>query len=452
MPLLKLVRQIYTREHPVFAGSRHGVHAALVRPGSGLRRRRTPASPPPTPSAAAEGMSPSNASLPDEERLAGTSSGPVVRSEASGAQIEQLRTGAERLLEAYGLVRQTLQVMGDELQRAEPEAYPGAVERANTSDFQGPSIRRVWETPLSRDASQIDAARSFASARKRPVLSYFLPPHEPIDTANVREVAHHIGDRHFDELDFMLNSRGGDIHSAYQLVTFLRRRATKLNACVPRYAQGAATLLCLGSDTIILDDLAAIGPLDAQIRSPKKSDSLESYQSALNYFKSLERLRDFSLETVLRGSAEILRDADMQKGTDESLRQAMEFVRVAASPLIEKVETERLGDYGEALAISEAYANRVLARRAVPEEQRRAIITRLVHGYPSHEYVIDRQELQELGLVAELFEGEDGPAARALADHETMRMIALIDPDTPSVEGYEVVSDRPGEVGKPLVT
>jgi hypothetical protein len=308
----------------------------------------------------------------------------------------------------------------------------------------------------------VTAAERFATVRGHASLIYFLSPDEPIGTSNVQEVARCVGDRRFEELDLVIDSVGGDIHAAYQLVSFLRQRAERLIACVPRYARSAATLLCVGADLIILDELAALGPLDAQVYEGS-TELGQKYSSALNPFKALERLRAFSLET-LQDAAEILWASGVHR-TDDVLKHAMEFVRVTAAPLFDKIETHRLGEFSQALAIGEEYGRRLLAQTAsgLSEERREEIVSRLVHQYPSHEYVIDRAELQGLGLQAEAFTADERTAAKTLARHATERAVLLVDPsheapapmklpDLEDVEhGVGGSSSESGEVGDEAV-
>lgn len=297
------------------------------------------------------------------------------------------------------------------------------------------------EPQLGIDAGILEAAYRFACARGRPAAVFFLANYEPIGTANVRELAESIGDHEFDDIDIVIHSTGGDIHAAYRLISFLRRRSKAVFACIPLYARSAATLLCVGADCIVLDDLAALGPLDAQVFEGTTDNGRPDYKSALNQFKSLERLREFSLESV-RAVAEMLYDRRIQR-TEDVLKYSMEFVAATSGPLFEKIESLRLGDYSQALAIGEEYGKRLLKQvPGLTEARREQIVHTLVHGYPSHEYVIDAAELRELGLNATVFEDKERLAARELARYHSTRLVRLVDHRQPPVLD---VGDEPGE-------
>ena len=125
----------------------------------------------------------------------------------------------------------------------------------------------------------------------------FLFLSESLDLKHVIRLRSALGDQKFEDLDLVIHSGGGSIHAAYQVVELLRLHAEHVHACVPLYAKSAATLLCLGAEDIVVDELAELGPLDTQIYEEKKGDKME-FTSALNPFKTLEQLRKFSLETL----------------------------------------------------------------------------------------------------------------------------------------------------------
>ncbi|MDQ3570803.1 MAG: DivIVA domain-containing protein [Actinomycetota bacterium] len=77
------------------------------------------------------------------------------------AQVEQLRAGRERLLEAYRVVRRTLEEVGDELQRAEPEARLAAEAVARRT---GIDLDHLEDADVISEGS---ASVSVAAARAR---------------------------------------------------------------------------------------------------------------------------------------------------------------------------------------------------------------------------------------------------------------------------------------------
>ena len=112
----------------------------------------------------------------------------------------------------------------------------------------------------------VKAACRFAGARGKPAAVYLLgegsqaqgTADTPITKRTVIQLAAALDETFtFKDLDLLIQSSGGDIHAAYQMMSLLRGRMTgegELVACVPRRAQSSATLLCLGCDRIALDE------------------------------------------------------------------------------------------------------------------------------------------------------------------------------------------------------
>ncbi len=275
--------------------------------------------------------------------------------------------------------------------------------------------------------------QAFVDARARPAVFLFLA--ESLELAHVVKVRNGLGDQKFDELDLVINCAGGDIHAAYQIVELLRLHTRKLNAIVPFYAKSAATLLCVGADAIILDEVAQLGPLDTQIYEQKKGGKGE-FTSALNPFKTLEQLQKFSLETLDIAVKMIAGRSGMD--LDESLKHAIEFVRVTTGPLFGQLNPEKLGEYSRALSVGREYGERLLRRfQAWDDEKRSAVLECLVHGYPSHDYIIDYHELQDLGFQVMLFGEGERSALRGLFKHisEGKTVIECVLPSPIPTEG-----------------
>lgn len=255
------------------------------------------------------------------------------------------------------------------------------------------------------------ALEEFASVRKAPLVTLLLPTDSLVPKWAVKLRRALVG-KEFERVDLLIHSGGGDINVAYQIVEILRMHCQSLTAVVPLYAKSAATLLCLGADDIVMDELAQLGPLDTQIVEEKKGGQL-SFASALNPFKTLEQLRQFSLETLDIAVKLIVSRCPMNP--DEALDHATKFVAAITGPLLGQLSPEKLGEYSRALAVGTEYGQRLLRRYSkIPEDRQDQLLERLVHGYPSHDYIIDYQEAVELGLPVKLFTDSERAVAERL--------------------------------------
>jgi hypothetical protein len=253
--------------------------------------------------------------------------------------------------------------------------------------------------------------QDFVNARGLPAV--FLCPMEPLTLAQVLQLRTAIGNQKFQELDLVIESEGGDVHSAYLIIDLLRLHCEKLNACVPLYAKSAATLLCVGADVIVLDEIAQLGPLDTQIMNEKEGGKRE-WNSALNPFKTLEQLEKFATNTFDHAVALITERSGLTVG--ESVQHAIRFVEATTGPLFRQVDPRDLGNCSRALSIGTEYGYRLLGRQGKQtEEEIKRVIDKLVQGYPSHDYVIDYCELRELGFDVRFFTEKEQVALQGLA-------------------------------------
>ena len=222
------------------------------------------------------------------------------------------------------------------------------------------------------------------------------------------------------------------------MMSLLRGRMSgqgELVACVPGKAQSSATLLCLGADKILLGESGALGPLDAQIRIGVTEIGTPDYASALHLLKGLNRLQKFSLETFDEAAA-FLYEHNVSRNED-ILRYSIEFSRAITAPLYERIESQNIGYWDQMLLTGEAYGSRLLKRGTLLKddaelnraEHIRQVLHHLVFDYPSHETVIDRDELvNELDLRAELIEPRLRPFAREFEACTSETLIALVYP------------------------
>lgn len=285
--------------------------------------------------------------------------------------------------------------------------------------------------PIEPPAELVD----FATLRGRPVV--FLCPWESLAHGHLDELQATLGDQHFKEVDLVIESSGGNIHVAYQIVEILRLHTDHLSACVPAYAKSAATLLCLGADEIVMERLAELGPLDTQVFEDTKGKA--EFTSALNPFKALEQLQAFSLE-ALDASVKMLIKRSVLS-LDECIKHAIEFAVGTTSPLFAQLDPEKLGEYSRALAIGSEYGDRLLRRFANWNRERRSdVLNQLVHGYPSHDYIIDYRELRELGFNVKLFAPDESDTIRG-----AMRRVAQLLHDTDDADGKFILLVEPAK-------
>jgi hypothetical protein len=84
----------------------------------------------------------------------------------------------------------------------------------------------------------------------------------------------------------------------------------------------------------------------------------------------------------------------------EAGSKAAELVGALYAPLVQQLDPARLAECARGLAVGKAYAERVLRRYrpALWAESGPQLLDRLVQDYATHNFVLDREELAEVGL------------------------------------------------------
>ena len=123
-------------------------------------------------------------------------------------------------------------------------------------------------------------------------------------------------------------------------------------------------------------------------------------RSCLEHFKALEQLQNFSRDAF----GDLVRTVTGNSGmcAADACRVASEVVGRICAPLYGQVDPADLAESARHLDVGMGYARRVL-RRYRPElyrERGEELVQRLVWGYPDHGFVLDLEELEEIGIPA----------------------------------------------------
>jgi hypothetical protein len=257
------------------------------------------------------------------------------------------------------------------------------------------------------------AAGRLATHRQRPCLVFHAAS---IRRPLILDVRRALAGTAPGPLDVVLSGPGGDMDAAYVIVRELRRRGGRVTAYVPLMAKSATTLLCLAADELVLGSLGELGPLDAQYDEKRQADFPVTL-SRLAPFTALSQLKDGVLAFYDEAVGRIVQQSGMRPF--EACSQAAELTSAVYRTIYQQIDPNRLAESARGLEIGCEYGIRVL-RRYRPDLSTKVgadLIHRLVHAYPSHGFVVDLEELTELGLPARAAEdGGERDAVDALAE------------------------------------
>lgn len=182
----------------------------------------------------------------------------------------------------------------------------------------------------------------------------------------------------------VLTTSGGDPDAGYRIIRCIKRYYSYLTLYVFGHCKSTGTLMALGADEIVMSDFGEFGPLDIQLA---KDDELYSY-SGLNFAQSLMSLNEHLFNSFEHNFLEIKR----RSGGGITTKTASEICSKMAigliSPISAQIDPVKLGEVQRAMQIANEYGRRL--------NENDGLIGRLIVGYPSHGFVIDFEECQNI--------------------------------------------------------
>lgn len=187
-----------------------------------------------------------------------------------------------------------------------------------------------------------------------------------------------------------VTTRGGSPDVAYQLVRSVRRNYPngKFSLFVDSTCKSAGTLIALGCDEIVMSDTAELGPLDIQIQKPGELGELVS---GLTSTYALNTLRSATFETFEQHFLQLRLRSGGAITTRMAAEIAARMVIGLFRPVYAQFDPMRLGENARSNQIAQEYGQRIKGQNA-----KENCLARLINEYPSHGFVIDRDEATTL--------------------------------------------------------
>lgn len=181
---------------------------------------------------------------------------------------------------------------------------------------------------------------------------------------------------------------GGDADAAYRIGRCLLHSYEHVRLVVPGFCKSAGTIICMAAHELAISDLGELGPLDVQIL---RKDEVGDRSSGLDLVEAIGLISN-QLTTSFRNHL-----LSIKNETRLSTRLAGDFaVKLATSmvdPLYSQIDPIRLGEGQRAISIALQYGLRLTRKTGSITQD---ALLRLITGYPSHGFVIDRGEAREL--------------------------------------------------------
>ncbi len=188
-----------------------------------------------------------------------------------------------------------------------------------------------------------------------------------------------------------LTTFGGSADVAYRIARGFHRAYDKGEFVIlmPGLCKSAGTLLAIGATKLVMTDDAQLGPLDVQLGKP---DAIGEMMSGLTPCQALAFLQEHAFKLFEYCLIELEKRSDRQVTFRTAAQIATEMATGLFDDVYAQLDPMRLGEYHRDMMVAVEYGNRLNRGNLVTDEALR----KLTHGYPSHDFVIDRSEAKEL--------------------------------------------------------
>lgn len=206
----------------------------------------------------------------------------------------------------------------------------------------------------------------------------------------ITEIFSDLGDTRKDNCTIFLTTRGGDPHAGFRIARALQHyyKSGTIRIIVPSFCKSAGTLIVIGAGELAIGDQGELGPLDVQVS--KHSEILER-GSGLDYTQALSVALEHAQKSF--GDSLMQMRARFRFSTKMAGELATQLARGTVEPLYAQIDPNRIGEMQRAIQIAHEYGQRL---NAYSQNLKDGSLKKLVAGYPSHSFVIDRKEAKEL--------------------------------------------------------
>ncbi len=167
----------------------------------------------------------------------------------------------------------------------------GVISQAVPAPSKTPLFQSIHALRYQRQA----LIQTIEDRSRCPLICYVAGISAPIDRDDIIgfvDLLHNVSPNQ--DLDFLLQTPGGDTDAADKLIATVRTKVGtgRLRIIVPDYAKSAGTLMVLGADTVVMSDTSELGPIDPQIILTDADGKNPFQHSVLNYLDAFKTHSD----------------------------------------------------------------------------------------------------------------------------------------------------------------
>lgn len=188
----------------------------------------------------------------------------------------------------------------------------------------------------------------------------------------------------------ILTTSGGLANAAYRIARTLQNTFARFHLYVPAYCKSAGTLIALGAHELIIESVGELGPLDVQL---VQRDEIGQRKSGMVMRTAFEGLAQETLDVFDRIMMGIKVASQGSISFDTAARIASTIAPAVMSPVYAQINPEDLGNDLRDLHVATQYGKRLIVEG---QNCKSGAVDHLVSGYPSHDFIIDRMEAENL--------------------------------------------------------
>lgn len=188
----------------------------------------------------------------------------------------------------------------------------------------------------------------------------------------------------------LLTTLGGNADYAYQIARLLQSISSTFYLCLPSACKSAGTLITLGASEIFMTSVSELGPLDVQLR---RKDEIGERRSGMVVRTALDGLADEVFQVYERVMLRIKQASGETISFEVASRIAASIATGVMTPVYAQISPEELGNDLRDLAVATEYGTRLVERSGNANAE---TVRRLVEDYPTHEFIIDNVEADDL--------------------------------------------------------
>ena len=188
----------------------------------------------------------------------------------------------------------------------------------------------------------------------------------------------------------LLVTTGGDPHAAFRISNLLQDKYERFVLYVSGLCKSAGTIVAVGAHELVISDHGELGPLDVQLT---KDDDPIQMRSGLSVTQTLTALHEISFEEFEKMFLKLMANSAGSLTFKTAAEISMKLTNGLLKPITSHLDPLQIGEAERAMSIARSYGSRLLGRgQNISKEGLEYIIS----GYPSHGFVINRDEAEAL--------------------------------------------------------